>query len=120
LVAGLVLVLRSEAEAIAASYKKHSGKSESERRKLRTMPAERTFGDVSREYISQAEAARIRGVSEQAIADLIKRGRLTGAKIAGRTLVLRSEVETFVSQPRTGRPAKKKAGAKAPKAKKSK
>jgi excisionase family DNA binding protein len=59
-------------------------------------------------YISQAEAARIRGVSKQAIADLIKRGRLSKAKVAGRTLVLRAEVEAFVAQPKLGRPRKKK------------
>jgi len=58
-------------------------------------------------YISQAEAARIRGVSYQAITDLIKRGRLTTAIVAGRPVVLRSEVENFVAQPKLGRPAKK-------------
>jgi hypothetical protein len=59
-------------------------------------------------YISQAEAARIRGVSKQAIADVIKRGRLSKAKVAGRTVVLRAEVEAFVAQPKLGRPRKKK------------
>jgi excisionase family DNA binding protein len=58
-------------------------------------------------YISQAEAARIRGVSYQAITDLIKRGRLTTAIVAGRPVVLRSEVENFVAQAKLGRPAKK-------------
>jgi excisionase family DNA binding protein len=58
-------------------------------------------------YISQVEAARIRGVSKQAIADLVKRGRLTSVKIAGRTLLLRSEVEAFVALPKLGRPPKK-------------
>ena len=58
-------------------------------------------------YISQVEAARIRGVSKQAIADLIRRRRLTAFKVAGRTLVLKSEVETFVAQPKRGRPPKK-------------
>jgi excisionase family DNA binding protein len=57
-------------------------------------------------YISQAEAARIRGVSKQAIADLIKRGRLTAVSVAGRTLVLCSEVEAFVARPKLGRPPK--------------
>jgi hypothetical protein len=57
-------------------------------------------------YISQAEAARIRGVSNQAIADLISRGRLTAVSVAGRTVVLRSEVEAFVPRPKLGaRPA---------------
>jgi hypothetical protein len=58
-------------------------------------------------YISQAEAARFRGVSKQAIADLIRRRRLTTVKIAGRTLVLRSEIETFVPEPKRGRPPKR-------------
>ena len=58
-------------------------------------------------YISQAEAARIRGVSYQAITDLIKRGRLTTAIVAGRPVVLRAEVENFVAQPKLGRPARK-------------
>ncbi|HXC95399.1 MAG TPA: helix-turn-helix domain-containing protein [Edaphobacter sp.] len=61
------------------------------------------------EFISQAEAARFRGVSKQAIANLIQRGRLTTVKIAGRTLLLRSEVETFAPQPKLGRPSKNSA-----------
>jgi excisionase family DNA binding protein len=60
------------------------------------------------DYISQAEAARIRGVSDQAIWDLVHRGKLTGYKIAGRTFVSRSEVEAFVAQPNLGRPPKQK------------
>jgi hypothetical protein len=58
-------------------------------------------------YISQAEAARIRLVSKQAIADLIRRRRLSTVKVAGRTLVLRSEVENFVAEPKRGRPPRK-------------
>jgi hypothetical protein len=61
----------------------------------------------SDELISQAEAARIRGVSQQAIANLIRRGRLASTLIAGRTLVLRSEVEAFIPKPKQGRPPKK-------------
>jgi hypothetical protein len=66
-----------------------------------------TNGKDLENYISQVEAARIRGVSKQAIADLIRRGRLTTVSVAGRTLVLRSEVEAFVPQPKLGRPPKK-------------
>ena len=66
------------------------------------------YGDLEN-CISQAEAARIRGVSNQAIADLIARGRLTTVHVAGKTLVLRSEVESFVPQPKLGRPPKKTA-----------
>ena len=65
-------------------------------------------------YISQAEAARIRGVSNQAIADLIVRRRLTTIKVAGHTLVLRSEIESFVARPK-GRPLKKPTSKKPPK-----
>jgi len=50
------------------------------------------------DLISQAEAARIRGVSRAAIADLVERGRLQSIKIAGRVLVYRSDVENFESQ----------------------
>ena len=50
------------------------------------------------DWISQAEAARIRGVSQQAIVNLIRRGRLTTVNMAGRTVVLRSEVENFIAQ----------------------
>ena len=58
--------------------------------------------------ISQAEAARIRGISQEAIADLIRRSRLTAVVVGGRTLLLRSEVEAFVAKPNLGRPSKKK------------
>src|SRR5215472_15044795 len=54
------------------------------------------------DWIFQAEAARIRGVSPQAIGDLIKRGRLRVRRIGGEPLLNRIEVERFVPQP--GRP----------------
>ena len=71
------------------------------------------------DYISQAEAARIRGVSKQAIGDLIKRGRLTAVSVGGRKLVLRSEVQAFVSMPKLGRPPKNKSAKKTSKHAKS-
>ena len=104
-VAGLVLVLRSEAEAIAARHKGRPPKKELKKKTRPTMLADGTHTPDSGKYISQAEAARIRSVSEQAIADLIHRGRLTTVKVAGRTLVLRSEIESFVVRPK-GRPPK--------------
>lgn len=56
------------------------------------------------EWISQAEAARMRGVSRQAIARLVRRGRLRTRFVAGRALVSRTDVLEF--QPRSaGRPA---------------
>jgi hypothetical protein len=79
-----------------------------------------TYGEGTENYVSQAEAARIRGVSNQAIADLIKRGRLTTVSVAGRILVLRSEVEGFVAKPKLGRPPKKKTSQRIPKQKKPK
>lgn len=56
------------------------------------------------DWISQAEAARIRNVSRQAIHDLVQRGRLTSLSIGGRTLVNLDEVESFERQ-EGGRPS---------------
>ena len=56
------------------------------------------------EWISQAEAARIRGVSRQAIAELVKRQRLDTLKIGGRLLVQRKDIEEFKAQPAGRRP----------------
>lgn len=50
------------------------------------------------DLISQAEAARLRGVSREAITDLINRGRLVGYELGGRRLVSRREVETFKAE----------------------
>ena len=57
------------------------------------------------EWISQAEAARIRKVSRQAIATLVKKRRLNVLDIGGRLLVRRKEVEEFIPEP-AGRPPK--------------
>ncbi|MGH9439503.1 MAG: helix-turn-helix domain-containing protein [Terriglobia bacterium] len=57
------------------------------------------------DWISQAEAARLRGVSRQAIARLVQRGRLPVLKIGGRTLVRREDVERFEPES-AGRPPK--------------
>lgn len=51
--------------------------------------------DAMSDLISQAEAARIRGVTRAAIRDLIRRGRLRSVAIGGRELVYRHEVKTF-------------------------
>ena len=66
-----------------------------------------TINDASHfdDWISQAEAGRIRGVSKQAIAKLVKRERLAAREIGGRMLVRRSEVEAFIPMP-IGRPRK--------------
>src|ERR1700722_14887300 len=76
-------------------------------------PSKTIHKQDSREYLSQAEAARRRGVSNQAIAELIRRGRLTPVEVAGRTVVLRSEIEGFVARPKFGNPPKKATSKKA-------
>ncbi|MBK7598089.1 MAG: hypothetical protein IPL01_11035 [Acidobacteria bacterium] len=57
------------------------------------------------ELISQATAARIRGVDRAAIADLIKRGRLRTRAVDGVNYVFRSEIINF--QPRKPGPRPK-------------
>ena len=47
------------------------------------------------DMISQADAARIRGVTPQAIGHLIRTGKLRVVTVAGRRLVFRSEVENY-------------------------
>ena len=49
------------------------------------------------EWITQAEAARIRGVTRQAIARLVEKGRFQLLTIAGRVLLRRAEVEAYPS-----------------------
>jgi hypothetical protein len=44
------------------------------------------------DLISQAEAARLRGVSRQAIAQMVVTGRLTVYQVAGRPLLSKKEV----------------------------
>ena len=57
------------------------------------------------ELVSQQEAAKIRGVSIQAIYSLIKHGKFNTVEISGRQYLFRKEVEAFVPR-RTGRPRK--------------
>lgn len=54
-------------------------------------------------WISQAEAARIRGVSRQAIARLIYKERFRTLRIGGRLLLLRSDVQDY----KAGRPGRR-------------
>jgi len=51
------------------------------------------------QWVSQAEAAEMRGVTRQAIADLVGKGRFTILSIGKRTLLKRSEVEAFKPKP---------------------
>jgi len=55
------------------------------------------------EWISQAEASRIRGVSRQAIAKLVSNGRLRSLELGGRAFVNKADVIAFVPMP-SGRP----------------
>ncbi len=55
------------------------------------------------EWISQAEAARLRNVSRQAIAKLVSNGRLRTLEVGGRIFVSRAEVLAFEPNP-PGRP----------------
>jgi hypothetical protein len=58
------------------------------------------------DLITMAEAARLRKVTHQAIADLVKRGRLNTVEVAGRAHLYRSEVLEFEPE-KGGRPSKK-------------
>jgi hypothetical protein len=55
------------------------------------------------EWITQADAARLRKVSRQAIGRLIESGRLHTLQIGGRPFVNRAEILTFKRLP-AGRP----------------
>ena len=57
------------------------------------------------ELISQTQAAKLRGVTREAIADLIRRGKLVPIEVAGRKLLRRSDVESYAPES-GGRPKK--------------
>lgn len=59
------------------------------------------------EWISQAEAARLRGVTRQAIYKLIKAGRLDTLEVGGRLLVKKQEILSFEAE-KAGRPKSEK------------
>jgi excisionase family DNA binding protein len=61
------------------------------------------------DWISQTDAARLRGVSRQAISKLIRKGRLRTLEIGGHILVSRADVEQFV-QNSAGRPRADESG----------
>jgi excisionase family DNA binding protein len=66
----------------------------------------REFKEDLKDWITQAEAARVRGVSQERIRKLIQIGRLQSIEIGGRKFVRRSDVEAFVPLS-AGRPRKK-------------
>ena len=68
--------------------------------------------DDLNDLITQADAARLRAVSREAIADLITRGRLQTVEIAGQRFVRRSEIENFEER-KAGRPPKEATATKA-------
>ena len=55
------------------------------------------------EWITQAEAARLRHVTRQAIAKLVGNGRLRTLNVGGRSFVSRTDVLAFEPNP-PGRP----------------
>lgn len=57
------------------------------------------------DWISQAEAARIRGISRQAIFHLVENGRFRSRRVGGRRLVLRKDAVEYKNE-RRGRPRK--------------
>lgn len=59
--------------------------------------------------MSQADAARLRGVSRQAIARLVERGRVRTLTVGGRTFVNRADVQAFEPKP-AGRPRQERLG----------
>jgi len=60
---------------------------------------------ISPSWITQAEAARIRGVSRQAINKLVKKGRIKTLEIASLILVDKNEIEIYEALA-PGRPKK--------------
>src|ERR1700755_1388862 len=73
--------------------------------RLATKKAKKGAVDMS-DLISQSEAARLRGVSRNAINYLVREGRLSTAEVGGRTFVYKSEVEAF----KPGKPGPKGKG----------
>jgi excisionase family DNA binding protein len=76
-------------------------------------------GENPGDWISASEAARLRGVSRQAIGSLVRRGRLRTLDFGGKRFVSRRDVEAYVPDA-GGRPRKKAAPKKASQKKKAK
>jgi plasmid maintenance system antidote protein VapI len=94
-VAGRLFLIRSQVESYVA---KPTGRPSKKSLAEKAAPKKRPKNVVSSnlgEYISQAEAARIRGVTQQAIDNLVKKNRFQTMRIGGRTLLSRSDVEAF-------------------------
>ena len=65
------------------------------------------MGDLfdPKDLISQADAAKLRGVSRASINELVTRGRLKTVEIGGKPYLYRAEVEAFEPD-KGGRPPK--------------
>ena len=61
--------------------------------------------DLLPDLITQAEAARLRDVSRQAIGKLVRQGKLKTYEVAGRQLLRKSEVVKYEIK-QSGRPRK--------------
>ena len=60
---------------------------------------------VPSDWISQSEAAELRGVSRQAISKLVRNGRLRTLQVGGHTLVHRHDLLTYRPKPAGRRPS---------------
>lgn len=60
------------------------------------------------DFVTQAEAAAMRGVSLASINELVRRGRLTPVSMFGRNLLRRSEVLSFEPMKTGPKPGKRK------------
>lgn len=58
------------------------------------------------DLITQAEAARLRAVTAEAIGDLVKRGRIEAVEVAGQKLLRRDDVINYRPS-KGGRPPKR-------------
>jgi hypothetical protein len=77
------------------------------KRKQLESPTTLSIKDLAADqWVSQSEASRIRGVTPQAIENLMKKGRFRTLRIGGRVLLDRRDVENYKPK-RTGRPRKK-------------
>ncbi len=56
------------------------------------------------EMLTPTQAARLKGVTRQWIAELIKEGKLPSVQIAGRSFVRQQDVLAYKPSPKSGRP----------------
>ena len=96
----------SQSARVRSSIKDHPAKKAGKRGKIGKKGLQRQPVSDAGEWITKAEAARIRGVTRQAIGKLVGKGKLETLEIAGHTLVRRAEVKAYKPQP-GGRPASK-------------